>query len=195
MADTSHAHSLTPSLKTRRIVTGHDADGQSTILMDSACPVSVAIWHPDFVLNEIWRADTFPADNGAFIDPCTTVELEGAPTGNVVRIVQFPPDADYVHQADAAAGFGDMGETGPDALSVSDDAPHPLMHKTNSLDYIVVIKGEIYAVLDKTETLLRQGDVLVQRGTNHAWSNRSGEPCIIVAVLNGAVPVSAQMGA
>jgi quercetin dioxygenase-like cupin family protein len=64
-----------------------------------------------------------------------------------------------------------------------------MMHKTSSVDYIIVLKGEIYAVMEKGETLLRAGDILVQRGTNHSWSVRGDEPCIIAAVLVSAKPV------
>src|SRR5262249_43000220 len=60
---------------------------------------------------------------------------------------------------------------------------HPLMHRTETIDYAVVLSGEIYCILDDSEVLLKAGDVLIQRGTNHAWSNRSKEPCDILFVL------------
>ena len=63
------------------------------------------------------------------------------------------------------------------------DSPHPLMHRTRTVDYRIVLSGEVYLVLDKQETLLKAGDVVVQRGTNHAWSNRSTEPCKMTFVL------------
>jgi quercetin dioxygenase-like cupin family protein len=63
------------------------------------------------------------------------------------------------------------------------DARHPGMHKTNTLDYAVVLSGEIYAVMDEDEVLLNAGDCLIQRGTNHAWSNRTDQPCRIAFVL------------
>jgi quercetin dioxygenase-like cupin family protein len=66
-----------------------------------------------------------------------------------------------------------------------------MMHRTSTVDYIIVLKGEIYAILDKSETLLKAGDVLVQRGTNHSWSVRGHEPCIIAAVLVSAAPLGA----
>jgi quercetin dioxygenase-like cupin family protein len=64
-----------------------------------------------------------------------------------------------------------------------------MMHKTSTVDYIIVLKGEIHAVMEKGETLLRAGDILVQRGTNHSWSVRGNEPCIVAAVLVSAQPV------
>lgn len=190
MSHSPDAETLVPTLKSRRVVTGHDSAGRSIILSDAICDVSVAIWHKDFVVTDAWRVDSLPAENGEYVDPCETVELESMPTGNVVRIVQFPPDADYLDGVNIAKGFGDLGSTGSAAEAGYDGAPHPLMHRTNSLDYIIVIKGEVYAVMEAGEVLLKQGDVLIQRGTNHAWSNRSNEPCIIAAILNGAKPLN-----
>jgi quercetin dioxygenase-like cupin family protein len=64
-----------------------------------------------------------------------------------------------------------------------ENPPHPLMHRTDTVDYGIVLSGEIYLVLDKQETLLKAGDVVVQRGTNHAWSNRSDKPCRMAFIL------------
>ena len=64
-----------------------------------------------------------------------------------------------------------------------------MMHATATVDYIIVLKGEIWAILDKGEKLLKQGDILIQRGTNHSWSVRTTEPCVIAVVLIGAKPV------
>lgn len=190
MSQKAPAQPLTPTLKTRRVVTGHDADGKSIILRDGSCPVSVSVWHEDMCINDAWRVDRLPTNNAGFTEPCTKLELEAGPTGNVCRIVQFPPDRLYVAAADAKAGFSDMGETGVGANTGTDDGPHPLMHRTNTIDYIIVVSGEIYAVMERGEVLLKQGDILIQRGTNHAWSNRSDKPCIIAAILNGADPLS-----
>ena len=64
-----------------------------------------------------------------------------------------------------------------------------MRHKTATVDYIIVLKGEIHALMDEGETLLKAGDILVQRGTNHSWSVRGNEPCIVAAVLVSADPV------
>lgn len=184
------AKSFTPTLKTRRVVTGHDAEGRSTILSDGPCPVGVAIWHDDFCVVDAWRVDRLPTSNATFKEPCTQMELEAAATGNVVRLVQFPPDREYLEGVNVSHGFGELGSTGSVAEAGYEGAPHPLMHQTKTVDYIIVISGEIYAVMEKGEVLLRQGDVLIQRGTNHAWSNRSDRPCLIAAILNGAEPLS-----
>jgi naringenin degradation protein FdeH len=70
-----------------------------------------------------------------------------------------------------------------------DVSRHPGMHKTATVDYAIVLSGEIYAVMDEGETLLRAGDTLVQRGTNHAWSNRNETPCLVAFILVSASPV------
>ena len=64
-----------------------------------------------------------------------------------------------------------------------------MRHKTSTVDYIIVLKGEIYALMDEGETLLKAGDILIQRGTNHSWSVRGNEPCIVAAILVNARPV------
>ena len=161
------------------------------IASDGPCVVTQAIWHPDFSINDAWRAERLPDDNESTREPCTSpMELEPSPTGNVVRIVQFPPDRLYTKGVDVKDGFDALGSTGSSAAAGYEGAPHPLMHRTNSVDYIIVISGEVYAVMETGETLLRQGDVLIQRGTNHAWSNRSDKPCVIVAILNAAKPLT-----
>jgi uncharacterized cupin superfamily protein len=79
------------------------------------------------------------------------------------------------------AAFAQIGDR--DASTVKADSPHPLMHRTETVDYGVVIDGELTLVLDEGEVLLRPGSVVVQRGTNHAWANRSGRPCRMLFVL------------
>ena len=83
-------------------------------------------------------------------------------------------------QGDAKDVFGAMGTN---KASTYQAGTHPLMHRTETVDYAVVLEGEIYLVLDKEERLMKQGDFLVERGTNHAWSNRSGKPCKMLFVL------------
>jgi quercetin dioxygenase-like cupin family protein len=99
----------------------------------------------------------------------------------VCRMVTFPPDAGWrgkVGAAEIAAWFNAMGS--PQASTYSPHAPHPYMQKTRTLDFCLVLEGEITLVLDTAEVHLRRGDTVIQRGTNHAWSNRSDAPCVIV---------------
>jgi mannose-6-phosphate isomerase-like protein (cupin superfamily) len=104
--------------------------------------------------------------------------------GSVFRVIEYPPDSVRLKTLDPERFFGGMGTRAADAAT----RKHPGMHKTDTIDYCVVLSGEIWAVLDEGEVLLRAGDCLVQRGTNHAWSNRSDTPCVIAFVLIAAKP-------
>ena len=95
------------------------------------------------------------------------------------RVIEYPPDAERLKTLKPEEHFASMGVQAADSAK----RRHPGMHRTNTLDYVVVLAGEIYAVLDEGEVLLRAGDVLVQQGTNHAWSNRSDKPATIAFVL------------
>ena len=104
------------------------------------------------------------------------------PTGGlVVRMLRFPPDAEW-QGTDAFADA--MGEVGAGDTQVESDVPG--MHVTDTVDVVTVVEGEIYLVLEDGETLLHAGDSVVQRGTNHAWSNRSERPAILVATMMSA---------
>lgn len=173
--------------KVRRVVTTHDAQGKSTFLMDGYAPnVLEMASMPGLALTDLWETTGAPASNAGDADAAARpVRLEPRRNGTILRIVEFPPDAQWRASADVRAAFDSIGAAhAPDRSSAD-----PLMHKTATLDYIIVLKGEIYAILDRGETLLKAGDILVQRGTNHSWSVRGHEPCIVAAVLVSAAPL------
>jgi mannose-6-phosphate isomerase-like protein (cupin superfamily) len=169
-----------------RIVTGHDASGRAIVAMRGALPTVVEIAAiPGTVFHEIWATTGTPApvDNGP--DPTTAALMLPPPKqGTRIRFVDIPPDTPELlaHGAakmkDAFAQIGDMA-----ASTVQAQSPHPLMHRTESVDYGVVIEGELTLVLDDSEVPLKAGSVVVQRGTNHAWANRSGQTCRMLFVL------------
>ena len=170
----------------RRVVTGHDKDGQSIFVMDGKAPnVLEMASMPGVALTDLWRTRSSPASNAGNADAATgRIKLEPPADGTILRIVEFPPDSAWRKSADAKAAFASIGAGGaPD--HESGDA---MMHATATVDYIIVLKGEIWAILDKGEKLLKQGDILIQRGTNHSWSVRTKQPCVIAAVLIGAKP-------
>jgi mannose-6-phosphate isomerase-like protein (cupin superfamily) len=125
--------------------------------------------------------DTTPASTAHVRDPLTLPHtLEPPRHGSVCRIVTVPPDAAFlgkVGASDVAAFFQAMGS--PAASTYSPRTPHPYMQKTRTLDFCLILEGEITLVLDTAEVQLAAGDTVVQRGTNHAWSNRSDRPCTI----------------
>jgi Cupin domain len=172
--------------RVRRVVTGHDAQGRSVFLSDGLAPnVKEMESMPGVALTDLWETTTAPASNDGNADAAARpVKLEPPKSGTILRIVEFPPDSQWRGHADAGRAFDSIGAGhAPDHLS--DD---PMRHKTSTVDYIIVLKGKIYALMDEGETLLKAGDILIQRGTNHSWSVRGKEPCVVAAVLVGANP-------
>jgi quercetin dioxygenase-like cupin family protein len=169
-----------------RVVTGHDAQGKAVVVSDGLLPSVVEIAAiPGTLFHEVWSTPSSPApvDNG---DDPTTGALTLAPPGQGTRIrfVDIPPDTpDFLaHGADRMRQvFSKIGDE--QASTVKANSPHPLMHRTETVDYGIVIEGELTLVLDDSEVLLKSGSVVVQRGTNHAWANRSGRPCRMLFVL------------
>jgi uncharacterized cupin superfamily protein len=166
----------------RRIVTIDDEEGRSVAIVDGPAPdVRGDPARPGFSSTRVWVTYSSPAVIDGFRDPATGPHtLEPPPAGSMCRIVTFPPDAVFrgkVGAQEVAAFFAAMGS--PGASTYSAEAPHPYMQKTQTLDFCLVLDGEITLVLDTAEVNLKAGDTVVQRGTNHAWSNRSDLPCTI----------------
>ena len=173
--------------KIRRFVTGHDADGKSIVLFDDNAPNANAVKnYPGLGLTEIWVTDETPVDNSGDADrSLRPLQLHPTPVGTIFRVVEFPPDATSSAR-DVAGLFTEMR-----ARNTSDTSRHALMHQTQTIDYLVLISGELRMLLDKgDEVTLRPGDCIVQRGTNHAWANRSDKPALLAAVLIGARKIS-----
>ena len=144
----------------------------------------------NFGVTDIWKTDQMPASNEGHSDACSgNIVLAPPANGTVFRVVEFPPDKEYVGKWNPDAAFASMGDSGSEAIQQG-SSRHEGMHTTDSVDYAFVIEGEIWAVLDEGETCMRAGDVLVQRGTSHAWSNRSDKPCMVGFVLIDAKPVA-----
>jgi mannose-6-phosphate isomerase-like protein (cupin superfamily) len=169
-----------------RIVTGHDADGRAVVASDGPLPTVVEISAiPGTVFHEVWSTAATPAPVGNGADPSLgPLVLPPPKQGTRIRFVDIPPDtADYLAHGAARMqdAFAQIGDT--HASTVKANSPHPLMHRTESVDYGLVIEGEMTLVLDDSEVPLKPGSVVVQRGTNHAWANRSGRPCRMLFVL------------
>jgi quercetin dioxygenase-like cupin family protein len=144
---------------TRRIVTGHAADGRSVILSDGPVPHVRDL--PGASLDEVWSVENAPAmlglqPNGEPTSPAPHIAL-GSGAGHIVRVIEFAP---------LSAG----GRRSP-------------MHRTKTIDYGIVLEGEVVLILSDSEHVLRAGDVVVQRGTDHAWENRSNSLARMVFVL------------
>jgi hypothetical protein len=173
--------------RVRRVLTGHDADGKSMIIGDGLAPnVKEMASMPGLALTDLWETKGSPASNTGSADAAVRpVKLEPPKNGSILRIVEFPPDSAWRGGANGQEAFKSIGAGHAQDRGSGD----PIMHTTSTVDYIIVLKGEIYAIMDKGETLLKTGDILVQRGTNHSWSVRGNELCIVAAILVNAKPL------
>ena len=172
----------------RRVVTGHNADGKSVFVMDGPCPHVFRRGTGSVVVTDLWEAHATPADNGGNADAIDRpFRLPPPQNGSVLRIIEYPPDKERVP---ALAGEREAPPDGSGRHEALDrgNPRHPGFHKTSSVDYAIVLSGEIFALMDEGEVLLKAGDVLIQRGTNHAWSNRTDAPAMLAFVLIDAKP-------
>jgi quercetin dioxygenase-like cupin family protein len=145
-------------MTTRRIVTGHAADGRSIVLEDASVPHVRQL--PGASFDEIWATGAAPEPLGLVPtgEPTSMEPRIGPPPGgSTIRVIDFPP---------ASKG----GRRSP-------------MHRTRSLDYGIVLEGKMVLILTDSEVALKAGDVVVQRGTDHAWENRSPSPARMAFVL------------
>ncbi len=166
-------------MATRRVVTANDSDGKSYFLHDGPTPGRLDLGRA--VNEEVWVDDPAQPDGPEGADPARAEKfrLEPPEGGSVVRVFTFMPAGQRVELspeelATAAARF-DTGDTM--------EPENPGMHTTRTIDYGIVLSGEIDLELDSGEVHLTPGDIAVQRGTRHAWRNRSQSPCSIAFVL------------
>ena len=171
------------SNKVRRVVTGHDAQGTALVLMDGdiesvkrSAGVSSAL---------LWVTDETPADMAGSADRgARSIGVPPPPNGSILRVVDFPPVSGEI-KVDNAAFTAEMGIYAQNRRK-GKYTDHPFMHRTKSIDYAIVLAGEIGMLLDDSKVHLKAGDIMVQQGTNHAWVNTGKETCRIAFVLIGA---------
>lgn len=168
-------------MQIRRIVTGVDEAGSAIVVSDGPTPRVIDETASVGVLwTSIWITDETPALLDGNVDPAfRKVGIPPPPGGSIFRIVEFVPKSTVKH--DDAAFLEHFG-TGPGGAT-----GQGTQHRTRSIDYAIVMAGEIDLALDESEVHLKTGDVIVQRGTNHDWINRSDAPCRIAFVLIDAV--------
>jgi len=165
----------------RRIVTGHDTSDASVIALDGEARAFPIASLPGLVFHEIWATTSTPAPIENSLDSAPEkLQLCPPKDGTVIRILDIPPDGEPTDHG-GAAHFEELGA--PGAATSHTDSRHPNMHRTATVDYGILIEGELWLLLDKDEVLLQPGDVVVQRGTNHAWSNRSKHNARIAFIL------------
>ncbi len=174
----------------RRVVTGHDENGKAIVLADGVPPVVTrSPVQPGLAFYELWNTPASPSLVTADYAEPTLGRTETAPpkNGTVIRFVDLPPegpngpefDAEQARELFSAVGLAENAEH-------HKPGRHPLMHRTESIDYGIVLSGEIVLLLDDSEVTLRAGDIVVQRGTIHAWTNRTDQICRMAFILVGA---------
>ena len=167
----------------RRVVTGLDASNKAVVLFDSRLPLGPGPYGIQGL--NLWITDSYPAGFSFKDDPATRpIGISPPDHGTKFRVVEFPP-LDPATEAKMEPTFlqKSVGERAP---TRGVPVTHPLMHRTRSVDYAVILSGEIDMMLDDSVVHLKPGDVVVQQATNHAWINRGTQPCRILFVLMDA---------
>jgi naringenin degradation protein FdeH len=165
----------------RRVVTTVDASGKAVVLFDGANPHKIVRPNRSVVSRLLWVTNEIPADMGGEADRAAVAIGIGPPQGgSVFRIVDVPPTSSEIEALEPDYLHRQIGDHAP---KKGHSPRHPLMHRTRTIDYAIIMAGEIDMLLDDSEIHLKAGDVLIQQGTNHAWVNRGTEPCRIAFVL------------
>jgi hypothetical protein len=172
----------------RRIVTGHNDEGKAIIQQDGP-PPRVQRIGGDIgpIFYEVWNTQSSPApiDRSSGEPHEEGIVLAPPKNGTRIRVLDIPPEDEKFGQLtleEARAHFEEIGAA--DASSHSGEgSKHAFMHRTETIDYGIVLEGELVLIMDEGETVVRQGDIVIQRGTNHGWANRSGKNCRIAFIL------------
>jgi mannose-6-phosphate isomerase-like protein (cupin superfamily) len=174
---------MTLAIPIRRIVTGKDASGKAIALIDA--PAASVHHRAELGLTNtlLWVTDSTPADLSSQADTANRkIGIPPPAEGTIFRVVEFAPQAEI--KADYETRLKLIQNVGLAPEGPSRDRPRdPGMHKTRTIDYAVIVSGEIDMLLDDSEVHLKAGDVVVQRGTNHAWVNRGNAPCQVAFIL------------
>jgi mannose-6-phosphate isomerase-like protein (cupin superfamily) len=166
----------------RRVITGHDKNGKSIVVLDG--PPARSIGEDVGGLFELWNTDGNTINTQDNIDRADDEIILSPPSnGSKFRYFQINPTPEGIPmdimQDIAADAFDKIGA----AHHRIDTTKHPAMHKTETIDYIILLKGDVTLILDQEEVDIKPFDVVVQRGTNHAWVNNGSDPALLIAVL------------
>ena len=166
----------------RRVITGHDKNGKSIVVLDG--PPARSIGEDVGGLFELWNTDGNTINTQDNIDRADDEIILSPPSnGSKFRYFQINPTPKGIPmdimQEIAADAFEKIGA----AHHRIDTTKHPAMHKTETIDYIILLKGDVTLILDQEEVDIKPFDVVVQRGTNHAWVNNGSDPALLIAVL------------
>lgn len=172
----------------RRVVTGHDSNGKAVIVSDGPAPfVHNNPLRPGYASTDIWRTHEMPAVIRATPEDTSAAgPRKQLPTSNgtVLRINTLMPEPESVRKLKPEEAQKVFAQGGNDRASTfAANGRHPMMHRTETVDYAVILSGEVTMLLDDSEVTLKTGDIVIQVGTNHAWVNRSNAPCQVLFVM------------
>ena len=167
----------------RRIVTEVLENGRSAIVEDGPTPAIITVpERPGYIVSNVWVTGATPAPISQPDESLDHTGILPPRNGAILRVIEFPPEPDTVEEFEVMARatfkalYGDIQHT-------PDKNPHAGMHTTETVDYAICLSGEITALMEENETIMKAGDILIQRGTAHAWANRSGKPASVCFVL------------
>ena len=162
----------------RRVVTGLDENNHAVVLFDSRIPLKSD--SPVLSSTNFWITDSTPPAMSKEDTANRPIGVSPPDNGTKFRIVEFAP-LDAATEAKLPPGMIMKGVNHPPAKGIA--VKHPMMHRTRTLDYAMILSGEIDMILDDSSVHLKQGDVIVQQATNHGWVNHGSQPCRILFVL------------
>jgi len=174
--------------KIRRVVTGHDRAGQSVIVADGSAPRVVTLKHLNGAsLTAVWATDNGMTGLPGSDDPTSAMtSFVPGHGGTRFHITVFPPEKARARRTDRRVVAAELRAKLP-GLGDSMEPDHPGMHTTDTVDYDIIMSGELWLELDKgQEVHLKPGDIVIQNGTRHAWRNKGKTTCVMYSVLVGA---------
>ncbi len=173
----------------KRIVTKNDINGKSYIVSDHISNIEIPLpdFDDEFKFYNLWTTDQMPVVFNTD-DPVANHHVSTTPSanGSMFRIVNYPPEQKLLEKISKMSQQELEDFENHVGVKLDLNGKHPLMHMTSSIDFCIVLQGEIHLVLDKDEVLLKPFDTIIQRGTYHAWSNRSNYNCLMAYVLLNA---------
>jgi len=167
----------------RRVVTGKDATGKAIAMIDAVATSVLRRVELGVTNTLLWVTDSTPADLSNQEDAANKkVGVVAPPGGTIFRVVEFAPESEV--KADDETRHRIMQGIGlaPEG-NLRGKPRNPAMHRTKTIDYALILSGEIDMLLDDSEIHLKAGDVVIQRGTNHAWVNRGNRPCQVAFIM------------
>lgn len=176
--------------KVRRVVTGLGPNGRSQVIFDGVPSAKLSASQSGTIAYSLWQTQGPQASNEGVNDAAAQpFDLALGVAATKFLTTWFPPVPNALQlSAEERARLAREASSVPEAYRTASD--HPGMHTTDTVDYIVIVQGELTLVLEQGECTLRAGDVIIDRGVAHAWENRGVEPAVLVAALVDAAPLS-----